>query len=159
MNTLLGIIEKDILSYFNSKKHTTSYVPSRVCHRLLHEVLFPFQIYLLSQAEGDTAGVRTESEILEGYLMQLLPLCIRIVSSVQSIISSNPSVQPIILTSLTATPVDVLLPYLLSILYMGQYSLLIAANLRTDLMELTPAWCSLMLLCGVDVVKKGRNNE
>ena len=113
--------------------------------------MFPFQIYLLSQAEGDTAGVRTESEILEGYLMQLLPLCIRIVSSAQSAITTLPSAQPTVLTSLTATPLDVLLPYVLSILYMGHYSLHIAANLRTDLMELTQAWCSLMLLCGVDV--------
>ena len=113
--------------------------------------MFPFQIYLLSQAEGDTAGVRTESEILEGYLMQLLPLCIRIVSSAQSAITTLPSAQPTVLTSLTATPLDVLLPYVLSILYMGHYSLHIAANLRTDLMELTQAWCSLMLLCRVDV--------
>ena len=147
------------MSYLSGNKYSMSYIPSQLCYRLLHEVLFPFQIYLLSQAEGDTGGVRTESEILEGYLMQLLPLCIRILSKAQSVITSTPSTQPTILTSLAATPLDVLLPYLLSLLYMGNYSLHIATNLRTDLIELTQGWCTLMIMCGVDVEIRYKDNH
>ena len=139
------------MAYFENTNHTTAYSPSPLCRRYMEEVLFPFQVYLLSQAEGDTTGKRTESMILEGYVMQLLSLCMRVLSKAKVMIRSQSTEQPILLTSLQMSPLDRLLPYVLSLLYMGEYSIHIAECLRTDLVELTQAWCSLLTICGMDV--------
>lgn len=151
LSTLLSHLEKDIMAYFESSDHTTAYTPSPLCHRYSDEILFPFQVYLFSQAEGDTAGERTESIILEGYVMQLVSLCARVLSKAKVIIRSNPGEQPILMTSLQKSPLDLLLPYVLSLLYMGNFSMHIAECVRTDLIELTQAWCSLLTICGMDV--------
>ena len=139
------------MAYFENSNHTTTYSPSPQCRRYIEEVLFPFQVYLLSQAEGDIMGKRTESMILEGYVMQLLSLCMRVLSKAKVMIRSQSTEQPIMLTSLQMSPLDRLLPYVLSLLYMGEYSIHIAECLRADLVELTQAWCSLLTICGMDV--------
>ena len=134
-------IEKTIA---NRKKLVNAYSPSALSYLLLHSVLFPFQIYLLSQAVGDTSCQRTESLILEGYLMQLLSSSVRILSCVIATISESPEVQAIVMTSLNETVLGVLFMHLLSMLYLEEFCHHIASSLRSDLHEMTLLWCRLM---------------
>ena len=59
-------------SYLDSSHHMLSYSPSKFATRALMDVLFPFQVYLLSQSQEDIETKRTESLILKGYISALL---------------------------------------------------------------------------------------
>ena len=142
---IVNFVETEFLSFLqNRKKLNNAYSPSTLSYLLLHSVLFPFQIYLLSQAVGDTSCQRTESLILEGYLMQLLSSSVRILSCVIATISESPEVQAIVMTSLNETVLGVLFMHLLSMLYLEEFCHHIASSLRSDLHEMTLLWCRLM---------------
>ena len=151
LEQLLNEAASDVEIYLELSSHVNTYSPSRSVDFLLHSVLFPFQIYLFSQAEGDQAGERTESLILEGYLTHLLPICLRILDMVSARIQANPKEQPILFTSLESSFVDALIPYVLSLLNMGQFSARAISLVQEPLFELTRKWCDLLTLSGVDV--------
>lgn len=144
-------MESDVEIYLELSNHEDTYTASKSVDFILHSVLFPFQIYLLSQAEGDEAGERTESLILEGYLTHLVPICQRILDMVYSRIQTNPEEQPILFTSLESSFVDALFPYVLSLLNMGQFATRIVSVIQEPLFALTQKWCDLLTLSGVDV--------
>ena len=142
---IVNFVETEFLSFLQKRKKLVSaYSPSPLSHLLLHSVLFPFQVYLLSQAVGDTSCQRTESLILEGYLMQLLSSSVRILSCVIATISKTPEAQAILMTSLNETVLGVLFSHLLSMLYLEEFCHHIASILRSDLHEVTLLWCRLM---------------
>ena len=49
-----------------------------------------------------------------------------------------------------STVIGSLLSYLLSVLYLGQYSHHVASTLRTDLNDFTKEWCHLLKICKID---------
>ena len=143
-------MENEFIEYLcNGKKISSAYIPSSLSYLLLHSVLFPFQIYLISQAVGDTSCQRTESLILEGYLMQVLSSSVRILGCVISTVSESPEIQAVIMTSLNETVMGVLFLHLLSMLYLEEFCHHIASSLRSDLHEVTVLWCRLMSLLHV----------
>ena len=143
---VLQYLEKEFTQYLCKPSHATCFLPSKVYALYLHDVLFPFQLYLLSQAEGDTTCQRTESVILEGYLMILLSMSIRIINKVIGCLQQRPEDEAILFTSLSESVVGVLLSYLLSFLYVGTFSHHVASTLRSDLNDLTCLWCRRLCL-------------
>ena len=146
---MISFVENEFIRYLTKNHLVHAYVPSKLSQIILHEILFPFQIYLIAQAIGDISCQRTESLILEGYVMQLLSSTIRLISRVISLVSERPESQAIVITSLNETILGVLLSYLLSMLYLEEYCHHISSYLRSDLHEVTVLWCRLMSLCGV----------
>lgn len=138
------------MTYLHASKKTSCFHSSFIYKYILQTILYPFQIYLLSQAEDDTSAQRTESLILEGYIMFLLSSSIRIVRKTVECIVQNPSHQAYLITSLSDTVIGSLLSYLLSVLYLGQYSHHVASTLRTDLNDFTKEWCHLLKICKID---------
>lgn len=147
---LFGIVEKDIMEYLSHDHSSQGYTPSKACSHILKNVLFPFQIYLFSQAEGDFSCLRTESIILEFYLLQLFPLCVRIITKSLTRILEKDTV-PEVMTSLFETPLGQLLPYVLSCLYIHNYSTFIGEHLSSDVEDLALLWCKLLTLCHINV--------
>ena len=97
------------MHFVSKPTHGACFVPSKTYRFYLHEVLFPFQLYLLSQADGDASCQRTESVILEGYLMLLLSLCVRVVNNMIGWIQERPEEEPVLFTSLNESVLGVLL--------------------------------------------------
>ena len=143
---VLQFLEKEFMHFVSKPTHSACFVPSKTYRFYLHEVLFPFQLYLLSQADGDASCQRTESVILEGYLMLLLSLCVRVVNNMIGWIQERPEEEPVLFTSLNESVLGVLLSYLLSFLYLGRFSHHVASTLRSDLNDLTCLWCRLLSL-------------
>ena len=88
------------MTYLHSSKKTSCFHSSFIYKYILQTILYPFQIYLLSQAEDDISAQRSESLILEGYIMFLLSSSIRIVRKTVECIVQNPSHQSYLITSL-----------------------------------------------------------
>lgn len=143
---VLQFLEKEFMHFVCKPTHGSCFCPSKTYSFYLHEVLFPFQLYLLSQTDGDATCQRTESVILEGYLMLLLSLCVRIVNKVIGWIEEHPEEEAVLFTSLNESVLGVLLSCLLSFLYLGRFSHHVASTLRSDLNDLTCLWCRLLTL-------------
>ena len=107
------------------------------------DVLFPYQIYLLSQSEDDIRGIRTESVILEGYIIDLFASCVRIITTTLTRILESDAV-PEVMSSLKLTPIGVLLPYMMNVLYLGNFSCFITEYLHSGIDELALLWCKLL---------------
>ena len=127
-----------------------SYSPSKFATRALVDVLFPFQVYLLSQSQDDIETKRTESLILKGYISALFSSCVRIITKSLTRILEKDTV-PEVMTSLFETPLGQLLPYVLSCLYIHNYSTFIGEHLSSDVEDLALLWCKLLTLCHINV--------
>ena len=114
------------------------------------DVLFPYQIYLLSQSEDDIRGIRTESVILEGYIIDLFASCVRIITTTLTRILESDAV-PEVMSSLKLTPIGVLLPYMMNVLYLGNFSCFITEYLHSGIDDLALLWCKLLSICRLDV--------
>lgn len=147
-------LEKEYMSYLNSFKTTHCFQPSALYEFIIQKILYPFQIYLLSQAEGDTSCQRSESVILEGYVMFVVSSSIRIIHKTIECVIANPDSQSVLVTSLSQSVIGHLLSYLFSMLYLGQYSHHVALTLRRDLNDLTMEWCRLLKVCHIDKALK-----
>lgn len=148
---LFGIVEKDFLDFLSRDNVLETYTPSKPCAHVISRVLFPYQVYLFSQTEGDFSCLRTESIILEFYLLQLFPLCVRIITkSLTRILEKD--VIPEVMSSLFETPLGQLLPYALSCLYIHNYSTYIGEHLSSEVEDLALLWCKLLTICRTEVL-------
>lgn len=147
---LFSIVEKDISDFLSHDNVLQTYKPSKPCAHVMSHILFPYQVYLFSQAEGDFSCLRTESIILEFYLLQLFPLCVRIITkSLTRILEKD--VIPEVMSSLFETPLGQLLPYALSCLYIHNYSTYIGEHLSSEVEDLALLWCKLLTICRTEV--------
>ena len=158
MRRLLEAAAGDLEVYLDLSGHEDTYSPSKSVRFVLESVLFPFQVYLFSQAEGDETGERTESLILEGYLGLLLPLSDHVLERVFQRVRSRPEEQSVLVTSLEASFLAALLPYALSLLAMGSFAPRVVAALQ-PLLALTTRWRALLSCCGIDVAVWGRGHH
>lgn len=125
------------------------FTPSKECSRILNEVLFPFQVYLLSQAEGDLTHSRTESVILEEYLKILFHAAVRFITSSITRVLESESVSDLMM-SLEATFLNHLLLYVLSRLYLGEFSYRISDLMNVAIDELALLWGKFLSLCKIE---------
>lgn len=133
-----------------SLRHASCFNPSKHCQRALQDVLFPYQIFLLSQSEDDIRCQRTESIILEGYILELLASSVRIITRTLTRILESDAV-PEVMGSLRKTQLGILLPYLINSLYLGNYSCYITEHLHSGVDELALLWCKLLTICKLNV--------
>ena len=112
--------------------------------------MFPFQIYIFSQAEGDIYATRSEYVILEFYLIQLFSLSIRMITKTITKVLEKDAI-PEIMSSFAHTPLGELVPHALSFLYIFNYSINIAHHLQSDLEDLALLWCKLLSICKIHV--------
>ena len=125
------------------------FTPSKESGRLLNEVLFPFQVYLLSQAEGDLTHSRTESIILEEYLKILFQAAVRFITSSITRVLESESVSDLMM-SLETTFLNHLLLYVLSRLYLGEFSYRISDLMNVAIDELALLWGKFLSLCRIE---------
>ena len=137
-----------------SLRHSSPFDPSKHGYKALHEVLFPYQVFLLSQSEDDIRCQRTESVILEGYILELLGSSVRIITRVLTRILESDAV-PEVMGSLKKTQLGVLLPYLINTLYLGNFSCYITEHLHSGVDELALLWCKLLTICKLNVGMNG----
>ena len=113
-------------------------------------MLFPYQVFLLSQSEDDIRCQRTESVILEGYILELFGSSVRMITRVLTRILESDAI-PEVMGSLKKTQLGVLLPYLINTLYLGNFSCYIAEHLHSGVDELALLWCKLLTICKLNV--------
>lgn len=138
-------------SYLDSSHHTLSYSPSKFATKALVDVLFPYQVYLLSQSQDDIETKRTESLILKGYISALFSSCVRIITkTITHILESD--VVPEVMVSLQWTQIGVLVPYVMNVLYLGSFSSVLTELLHSGIDELALLWCKLLTICRIQVL-------
>lgn len=120
-----------------------------MCSQILDYVLFPFQVYLLSQAEGDLTHSRTESLILEEYLHTLFQTAVQFITSCISRVLESEGVSDLMM-SLEATFINRLLLYVLSRLYLGEFSYRVSDLLNRAIDELALLWGKFLSLCKIE---------
>lgn len=124
--------------------------PSSRSQNAINNILFPFQIYLFSQAEGDTTAARSETAIMQAYLSSLCSSCVRILTKSLLFIKQTSRVADVI-SALRETALGHLLPYAVNVLYVGTFAMDVISYASGDLLELLTMWCQLMKMCCIDV--------
>lgn len=123
--------------------------PSARSLAALNDVLFPYQIYLFSQAFGDTSAQRCETAILQVYLSSLCSSCVRILTRTLSL--ANPSNnQADVISALRDTALGQLLPYAVNMLYVGSFAMDVISYVSGDLQEILMMWCKLMKIFAIE---------
>ena len=84
--------------------------------------MFPFQIYLFSQAEGDLQGQRCETAILQAYLSSLCSSCVRVLTKAMNVVYESKRYVDVI-SALRETALGQLLGYAVNILYVNNYAM------------------------------------
>ena len=127
--------------------------PSSRSQNAINNVLFPFQIYLFSQAEGDVTASRSETAIMQAYLSSLCSSCVRILTKALLFIKQTSRMADVI-SALRETALGHLLPYAVNVLYVGTFAMDVISYASGDLQELLTMWCQLMKLCRIDVSER-----
>ena len=150
INQVIEVAEKDILEYLSSDKTVSScFRPSSRSCKAINDILFPFQIYLFSQAEGDRQGQRCETAILQAYLSSLCSSCVRILTKALHFVYESKRVVDVI-SALRETALGQLLGYAVNILYVNNYAMDVISYISGDLLEILNMWCKLMKLCNIE---------
>ena len=162
INQVIEVAEKDILVALGSgfdvgislaraaRGFLLQTVESVAERHQQHPILFPFQIYLFSQAEGDTTAARSETAIMQAYLSSLCSSCVRILTKSLLFIKQTSRVADVI-SALRETALGHLLPYAVNVLYVGTFAMDVISYASGDLLELLTMWCQLMKMCCIDV--------
>ena len=116
----------------------------------MNEVLFPYQIYLFSQAAGDVRGERCETAILQAYCSSLLSSAIRILTKALPFLFETKRVADVI-SALRDTAIGQLLPYAVNMLYLNDYAMEVVSYISGDLHEVLVMWCKMMKVCTIEV--------
>lgn len=132
------------------KVSTACFKPSSRSHTAINEVLFPYQIYLFSQAEGDVNGERCETAILQAYCSSLLSSVVRILTKALPFLYDTLRVADVI-SALRETVIGQLLPYVVNILYLNDYAMEVISYISGDLQEVLMMWCKMMKVCTIEV--------
>ena len=111
--------------------------------------MFPFQIYLFSQAEGDLQGQRCETAILQAYLSSLCSSCVRVLTKAMNVVYESKRYVDVI-SALRETALGQLLGYAVNILYVNNYAMDVISYISGDLLEILNMWCKLMKLCNIE---------
>lgn len=127
------------------------FVPSSRTTTAISQILFPFQLYLFSQANGDRDGTRCESAILQGYLSSLFSACVRVLTLAKDVLQKPNSSVSDTLGALRESVAGQLICVCLSELYVGVWSREIISFVSSDLSELLTMWVKILQICNVDV--------
>lgn len=132
------------------KVSTACFKPSSRSHTAINEVLFPYQIYLFSQAEGDVNGERCKTAILQAYCSSLLSSVVRILTKALPFLYDTLRVADVI-SALRETVIGQLLPYVVNMLYLNDYAMEVISYISGDLQEVLMMWCKMMKVCTIEV--------
>lgn len=161
MNQVIEVAEKDVIvcvrvgcylqDYLSDPKLSTAcFKPSSRARTAVNQVLFPYQIYLFSQAAGDVKGERCETAILQAYCSSLLSSVIRVLTKALPFLYETKRVADVI-SALRETAIGQLLPYAVNMLYLNDYAMEVVSYISGDLQEVLLMWCKMMKVCTIEV--------
>lgn len=125
--------------------------PSKRTVTAISDILFPFQLYAFSQANGDVEGLRCESAVLQSYLSSLFSACIRVLTLTTRVLLEHQDRVSDVLGALRESVVGQLLSVCLSELYCGRWSRELISFIVNDLSELLMMWSKILKICNVEV--------
>lgn len=104
------------------------------------EVLFPFQIYLFSQVQGDLDHVRTETEILKTYLEEIHQRVITLIRMAIQSFEKKKHPLDAILQALKNSLLQQLVPFIMTCLYVGSLEDDIMIEADNQISEMVQLW-------------------
>ena len=104
------------------------------------EVLFPFQIYLFSQVQGDPEQKRTETLILVDYLVEIHRHAITLIRMAKQCFERHKQPLHEILHALQCSILQRLVPFIMTCLYVGSLNDDIMIDADTQISEIVQLW-------------------
>lgn len=138
---VLDLGMQDISDFFEEKRSANKPFERNVCSQAARmDVLFPFQIYLFSQVQGDLEHTRTETNILATYLEMIYVRMTELIRKAERCYLSKRQSLNEILRALQSSVIYQLVPFIMTCLYVGSLDddIMIAAD--NQISEMVQLW-------------------